>query len=57
MTSPTIPHGTMKVSTARRKWRELYEAAQDGTDPARIFDAVQDFSGVAEAMFIEWSKR
>lgn len=51
-----IPHGTVKVTTARKKWDTLYKAAQDGTDPAKTFDAVQDFAGIAEAMFIEWSK-
>ena len=55
MTNPTIPHGTMTVAKARKKWEAVYRAAQSG-DPAAMLDAAQEFSSIAEAMFIEWSK-
>ena len=51
-----IPGGRMKVSTARARWQEVWDAARDGTDPERILNAVSRFHGIADTMFWAWER-
>lgn len=53
---PTIPRGTMKMTTARRKWDAVREAALSG-DPEAMERAVSVFQPIVKTFFMDRETR
>lgn len=56
MTRPKIPDGDMNVTTARKRWTALREAAYSG-DQGAMIEAVSRFEGIVDTILMYWEER